>query len=191
MKKNILLQTSSQTVGPFFAYGLTASQYNYEFPSLVNGNLRKKGMKESLITIEGNVIDGEGKSLDDALIEIWQADPKGVYQTSSDNEFYGFGRVGTGSTPENKFKFQTFKPGKIDSNSAPHINIIVFARGILNHLFTRIYFPDEEEENNNDFLLKQISPALRERLVASVVDKNRYHFDIILQGDNETVFLDL
>lgn len=191
MKKNTFLQTSSQTVGPFFAYGLAAQQYQYDFPSLVSGDLRKKDLLGQKINVKGQVIDGNDTPIHDALVEIWQADPNGNYDTNPNGKFFGFGRMGTGSGDFVGFNFKTYKPGKTAPNSAPHINITVFARGMLNHLFSRIYFSDEEEENKKDLLLNEIDTSLRSRLIAEKENENEYRFDIYLQGDKETVFFDI
>lgn len=191
MKKNTFLQTSSQTVGPFFAYGLAAQQYQYDFPSLVSGDLRKKDLLGQKINVKGQVIDGNDTPIHDALVEIWQADPNGNYNTNPNGKFFGFGRMGTGSGDFVGFNFKTYKPGKTAPNSAPHINITVFARGMLNHLFSRIYFSDEEEENKKDLLLNEIDTSLRSRLIAEKENENEYRFDIYLQGDKETVFFDI
>ena len=191
MKKNTFLQTSSQTVGPFFAYGLAAQQYQYDFPSLVSGDLRKKDLLGQKINVKGQVIDGNDTPIHDALVEIWQADPNGNYDTNPNGKFFGFGRMGTGSGDFVGFNFKTYKPGKTAPNSAPHINITVFARGMLNHLFSRIYFSDEEEENKKDLLLNELDTSLRSRLIAEKENENEYRFDIYLQGDKETVFFDI
>ena len=191
MKKNTFLQTSSQTVGPFFAYGLAAQQYQYDFPSLVSGDLRKKDLLGQKINVKGQVIDGNDTPIHDALVEIWQADPNGNYNTNPNGKFFGFGRMGTGSGDFVGFNFKTYKPGITEPNSAPHINITVFARGMLNHLFSRIYFSDEEEENKKDLLLNEIDTSLRSRLIAEKENENEYRFDIYLQGDKETVFFDV
>ncbi len=191
MKKNTLFQTSSQTVGPFFAYGLAAQQYQYDFPSLVSGDLRKKDLLGQKINVKGQVIDGNDTPIHDALVEIWQADPNGNYDTNPNGKFFGFGRMGTGSGDFVGFNFKTYKPGKTAPNSAPHINITVFARGMLNHLFSRIYFSDEEEENKKDLLLNEIDTSLRPRLIAEKENETEYRFDIYLQGDKETVFFDV
>ena len=191
MKKNTFLQTSSQTVGPFFAYGLAAQQYQYDFPSLVSGDLRKKDLLGQKINVKGQVIDGNDTPIHDALVEIWQADPNGNYNTNPNGKFFGFGRMGTGSGDFVGFNFKTYKPGITAPNCAPHINITVFARGMLNHLFSRIYFSDEEEENKKDLLLNEIDTSLRSRLIAEKENENEYRFDIYLQGDKETVFFDV
>ena len=191
MKKNTFLQTSSQTVGPFFAYGLAAQQYQYDFPSLVYGDLRKEDLLGQKINVKGQVIDGNDTPIHDALVEIWQADPNGNYDTNPNGKFFGFGRMGTGSGDFVGFNFKTYKPGKTAPNCAPHINITVFARGMLNHLFSRIYFSDEEEENKKDLLLNEIDTSLRSRLIAEKENENEYRFDTYLQGDKETVFFDV
>ena len=90
MKKNTYLQTPSQTVGPFFAYGLTAKQYDYPFPSLFSGNLIKNEVHGKVIIISGKVYDGQGIALDDAMVEIWQADLQGKYRTNLNDDFLGF-----------------------------------------------------------------------------------------------------
>tara|TARA_B100000131_G_C18115155_1_gene611011 strand:- start:1500 stop:2075 length:576 start_codon:yes stop_codon:yes gene_type:complete len=191
MKKNTYLQTPSQTVGPFFAYGLTAKQYDYPFPSLFSGNLIKNEVHGKVIIISGKVYDGQGIALDDAMVEIWQADLQGKYRTNLNDDFLGFGRMGTGSNEDRSFEFKTFKPGKVEKNLAPHVNITVFARGMLNHLFTRMYFSDEEEDNQKDIILNQIDPLSRSNLIANKVDDQNYRFDIFLQGEHETVFFDI
>ena len=116
MKKNTFLQTSSQTVGPFFAYGLAAQQYQYDFPSLVSGDLRKKDFLGQKINVKGQVIDGNDTPIHDALVEIWQADPNGNYDTNPNGKFFGFGRMGTGSGDFVGFNFKTYKPGKTAPN---------------------------------------------------------------------------
>ena len=127
MKKNTFLQTSSQTVGPFFAYGLAAQQYQYDFPSLVSGDLRKKDLLGQKINVKGQVIDGNDTPIHDALVEIWQADPNGNYNTNPNGKFFGFGRMGTGSGDFVGFNFKTYKPGITAPNCAPHINITVLS----------------------------------------------------------------
>lgn len=140
-------QTPSQTVGPFFAYGMTPEQYGYDFASIAGATV--EGIEDSAaVTVEGHVFDGAGTVIGDAVIEIWQADTEGRYnhpndQRSSNQAFKGFARWGTGTDPENRFVFRTVKPGPVDSEQAPHINVIVFMRGMPNHAYTRLYFPDE------------------------------------------------
>ena len=189
MKKNKLLQTSSQTVGPFFAYGLTSEQYGYDFPSLLTGNMRKEKINGTPISIKGKVFDGKGEAIHDAMIEIWHVDPNGKYKLSNQEDFLGFGRQGTGSSEDQSYNFETYKPGKISKYESPHVNFILFARGMLNHLFTRMYFPDED--NSNDDILNQLSVSDQKKIICRKIEDFKYNFDIFLQGKNETVFLNL
>ena len=114
---------------------------------------------------------------------------QGNYNTDQNSDFLGFGRMGTGGDEFIGFNFLTYKPGKISENSSPHINLTLFARGMLNHLFTRIYFSDEE--NEIDEVLNQVDPLLRPRLIAEKVNEEEYYLDIILQGEKETIFFDI
>jgi protocatechuate 3,4-dioxygenase, alpha subunit len=182
--------TPSQTVGPFFAYGITAEQYGYGYTQIANDKLiRDERLKGNRIQVTGRVIDGAGNPIPDAVIEIWQGDSTGSYTNPS---FRGFGRVGTGTSQDNSFEFETIKPGSI-GNEAPHINVIVLMRGLLTHAFTRIYFSDEEEANRRDPVLNSIAIERRKTLIAQKVQDShtvRYRFDIHMQGDNETVFFE-
>jgi protocatechuate 3,4-dioxygenase alpha subunit len=171
--------TPSQTVGPFFAFGLP-----------FEGGERL--VDEGGIWISGAVYDGADEPVGDALVEIWQANQYGRYRHPEDTRdelpleegFIGFGRCATDENGE--FRFYTVKPGATRPH-APHINVIVHARGLLRHLYTRIYFPDEEEANAADPLLSSIEdPATRETLIA-----HRLRFDIHLQGERQTAFLDI
>ena len=181
--------TPSQTVGPFFAYGLAAQQYGYSDNQLADGILVDDPAAPR-IRIVGQVIDGEGKPVPDALIEIWQADPQGKYNTPG---FQGFGRMGTGTHKGDTFVFDTVKPGAVDGQ-APHVMVVVLMRGLLSHLFTRIYFGDEAEANAADPVLALVPEDRRHTLVAWRDQSSTtplYRFDIRLQGDNETVFFDV
>jgi protocatechuate 3,4-dioxygenase alpha subunit len=191
-----LRETPSQTVGPFFAYGLTAVQYAYDYTSIADDLLVDLGSEGNRIIITGGVYDGQGKVVPDAMIELWQVDGSGKYRTApleKDREnFVGFGRLGTGTQPGNQFRFTTVKPGAIEGQS-PHINVILFMRGSLLHLYTRIYF-DDEKSNEKDPLLNSIPAERRYTLIAkrSSRDSNtEYRFDIHMQGDMETVFFDV
>jgi protocatechuate 3,4-dioxygenase, alpha subunit len=187
-----LQHTPSQTIGPFFAYSLTAAQYGYNFNSIINENLINDGAEGKQIVITGNIFDGEGNAIHDAMIELWQADANGNYQNQFNaNGFKGFGRLGTGTEKDKRFTFKTIKPGKVN-NQAPHINIILFMRGSLHALYTRIYFADEQ--NDNDPLYKSIDMERRKTLIArhkEVDGKIFYQFNIYMQGENETVFFDV
>ena len=192
-------QTPSQTVGPYFAYGLTPEQYGYPaLTSIAGSDLRSPEVEGEAIRIEGRVLDGNGDPVNDAMIEIWQADPQGRYAHPADARgnvaFKGFGRCGTGTDPENRFFFETVKPGAAEETQAPHVNVIVFMRGLLSHLYTRIYFADEEQANAKDAVLGSVPQERRATLIAARSDeggKPVYRFDIHMQGDKETVFFDV
>jgi protocatechuate 3,4-dioxygenase alpha subunit len=187
-------QTPSQTVGPFFAFGLIRKGENI---------LVSEETQDDRIRIEGRVFDGAGEPVPDAMIEIWQANAYGRYNHPEDKQekpldplFIGFGRAGTDEN--GVYWFETIKPGPVpgsgDSLQAPHIQVIVFARGMLLHAFTRIYFEDEPA-NTSDPILSQIEDkARRATLIARRENsggKIVYRFDIRLQGENETVFFDM
>ena len=192
-------QTPSQTVGPYFAYGLAAPQYGYPFTGLASDQVADELVPGERIRIAGRVFDGAGIAIPDAMIEIWQADSEGRYAHPSDGRasnqrFRGFGRFGTGTDPENRFIFSTIKPGAVDGAQAPHISVIVFMRGLLTHAYTRIYFSDEVEANARDPVLASIPAERRKALIASRDETpagTLYHFDIHMQGDDETVFFDV
>lgn len=194
-----LKQTPSQTVGPFFAYGLTPEQYGYPLTSIAGGDLATSDADGERISIEGRVLDGAGEPIPDAMVEIWQADGQGRYAhphdpRGSNTGFKGFGRVGTGTDPDCRFIFRTVKPGSVDGRQAPHINVIVFARGLLLHAYTRIYFSDEAEANARDPVLAVVPPERRSTLIAErqeTVSGVVYRFDIHMQGEAETVFFDI
>jgi protocatechuate 3,4-dioxygenase, alpha subunit len=188
-------QTPSQTVGPFFAYGLTPEQYGYPFASIADGRMADESVSGERICIVGQVLDGEGAAIDDALVELWQADAQGRYATArepgSNRMFSGFGRQGTGTDPDNRFVFETIKPGKVDGEQAPHISVIVFMRGLLTHAYTRIYFSDEADANARDPVLNSVPEDRRGTLIASREPAGAYRFDIHMQGHHETVFFDV
>ncbi len=136
---------SSQTVGPYFAYGLTPELYRYPHRSAVTDQLLQSGTEGQRIRIEGRVLDGHGEPVPDAMIELWQANAHGRYNHPADErtdnlldpDFKGFARTGTGVDPECRFLFTTIKPGAVGDGQAPHLNLIVFMRGLLTHLYTR------------------------------------------------------
>jgi protocatechuate 3,4-dioxygenase, alpha subunit len=178
--------TPSQTVGPFFEYALP-----YE-----GGERLVSPGDPDAIRIVGAVLDGNCQPVDDALVEIWQANRHGRYRHPEDTReelpledgFTGFGRCPTDA--EGRFEFVTVKPGATDGQ-APHIAVCVFARGLLRHLYTRIYFPDEAAANAADPLLSSIDdPRSRSSLVARPLD-GVLAFDIHLQGERQTAFLDV
>jgi protocatechuate 3,4-dioxygenase alpha subunit len=178
-------QSASQTVGPYFRIGLIYGKQNELVNEQTNGER---------ILIIGVVLDGENEPITDAMIEIWQADANGIYahpndplHEQADPYFRGFGRAE--NRRSGKFEFKTIKPGSRDGGT-PYINVSVFARGMLLHAMTRIYFSDEST-NAHDSVLSSVAAERRETLIAKRDDSGDlpiYHFDIHLQGDNETVF---
>ena len=202
MKK--LRQTPSQTVGPFFAYSLTAEQYGYPFNSIINDSLIESNLDPKAcvtagerIYITGTVYDGKGDSISDAIVELFQADANGQYRTTPINHkndgFTGFGRLGTGTNPEHRFTFTTIKPGSVEGQ-APHIDVLLMMRGSLRNLYTRLYFSDNMVANEQDDLFKSIPENRRKTLIANRLEANGfvfYEFNIRMQGDDETVFFEV
>ena len=187
-------QTPSQTVGPYFSMRLGQQGQNVLYPPDGSGER---------IVITGRVLDGDRKHIEDALIETWQANPQGRYNHPDDArdldldpEFTGFARV-VSDFETGMYRIGTIKPGRVPDIEgdfqAPHILVIVQARGMLNPVFTRIYFSDEEDANADDLILRQVPPERRQTLVARAVtgvEPVEYVFDIKFQGDDETVFFD-
>ena len=193
-----LKQTPSQTVGPYFAYGLVPQQYNFDLKSLFDGVIAQPHTPGEHITLIGNVYDGEGKAVFDAMIELVQPDASGRYVTTTaevaESGFTGFARVGTGTDPQFRYVVETIKPGSVGDGSAPHIDVIVLMRGMLLHAYTRIYFEDEAQANANDPVLQLVPAERRATLIARRDPKAArpvYRFDIHMQGPSETVFFDL
>ncbi|MFZ0090461.1 MAG: protocatechuate 3,4-dioxygenase subunit alpha [Solirubrobacteraceae bacterium] len=181
--------TPSQTVGPYFAIGLPWPEGPYAVAEGTSG----------AITIAGTVYDGAGVPVPDHLIETWQPDPEGRFAdlcghggASEMPGFRGFARVGA-EVGDGSFEILTVKPGRCNEPGgrpqAPHIDVSVFARGMLNRCVTRIYFADEEQANAEDPILARIPPDRRQTLIARPGnDGSSYRFDIRLQGPGETVF---
>ena len=201
-----LHETPSQTGGPYVHIGLLPQQANIEvFENNFNNQLVQEKTLGERIRLEGQVFDGLGLPLRDVLIEIWQADANGVYPSAADIQgkavdpnFHGWGR--TGADFETGFwSFNTIKPGAVPgrkgTTQAPHIALIIFARGINIGLNTRVYFDDEAEANAQDPVLKGIEWApRRQTLIAKREERDGevvYRFDIRVQGEDETVFLDI
>ena len=201
-----LHETPSQTGGPYVHIGLLPKQANIEvFENNFDNQLVKDQTLGERIRLEGQVFDGLGLPLRDVLIEIWQADANGVYPSAADTQgkqadanFLGWGR--TGADFETGFwSFNTIKPGAVPgrkgTTQAPHIALIIFARGINIGLNTRVYFEDEAEANAQDPVLKSIEWApRRQTLIAKREERDGevvYRFDIHIQGEDETVFLDI
>ena len=188
-------QTPSQTVGPYFAYTLTPKQYGYNFTSLAGPRMVDEKIQGERIRVTGQVLDGDGMPVPDAMIEVWQADAAGRYPDASGPDgFSGFGRVGTGTDPHQRFWFDTIKPGATADGQAPHLNVMVFMRGLLSHLYTRIYFSDETVQNAGDPVLGSVDETRRKTMIARREETpggTVYHFDIHMQGETETVFFDV
>ncbi len=194
MEQSKLPQTPSQTIGPYFAYGLTAVQYGYGFSSVIDNIIANEAPEKDIIYVTGNIYDGNGKVIHDAMIELWQADAKGAYVKNYEQEllFKGLGRYGTGTDGQQRFVFKTIKPGMVQGQ-APHINVTLFMRGSLHVLYTRFYF-EGDPANENDPLLVSVEPQRRTTLVAvktNNTQQQEYCFNIYMQGENETVFFDL
>lgn len=188
-------QTPSQTVGPYFAYGLVPSQYGYDLTSLWGSDLADPGASGEPITLMGRVFDGQGQTVFDALIEILQADAQGRYLSTPEEVkaagFRGFGRMGTGSREDHRFVFRTIKPGVSADGHAPHLDVILTLRGLLNALHTRIYFEEDDALHASDPVLAQVPAERRFTLIARKDAQGIHQFDIYLQGPQETVFFDV
>jgi protocatechuate 3,4-dioxygenase alpha subunit len=198
--------TPSQTVGPFFAYGLTPkgrAQWDpngqYAWKETVGDDLVTPDAVGQKITIEGCVYDGDGKPINDCMLEIWQADGEGRYASRADArarpnaQFKGFGRSATNK--DGIFGFSTVKPGQVagpkGTTQAPHIMLAIFSRGMLRQVYTRLYFADETAANAADPILKLVPEDRRETLIAKKQPNGSYRFDIRVQGENETVFFEV
>ena len=183
--------TTSQTVGPFFNIGLDRLRAN---------NLAGPGASGKRLTIEGQVLDGDGQPVPDAVIEIWQANAHGKYAHPEDTQkkplepgFSGYGRVPTDDNGQ--FRFTTIKPGSVPGPGgkpqAPHLVVSLFMRGLLKRLVTRIYLPGEAT-NDSEFILSLVEPARRTTLIARKVraQDDLLRWNVVLQGSEETVFFD-
>ena len=189
-----LKETPSQTAGPFVHIGTMPAVAGLKTQHPGPGNiLARDGTLGERIRIEGQIYDGAGALVKDALVEIWQANANGQYGS---NDFAGFGRAAA-DFETGLFFFETIKPGRAPYRDgrmqAPHVTLSIFARGINIHLQTRLYFSDEAAANANDPILQLVgAPDLVATLIAQRdADRPLYRFDIHLQGDRETVFFDL
>jgi protocatechuate 3,4-dioxygenase alpha subunit len=197
-----LKETPSQTAGPYVHIGCTPNFCDitgvYE-TDLGTSMINDKTLGER-ITIRGRVFDGTGTPLRDALLEIWQADSKGLYNSPSelrgtaDPNFTGWGRCPTNMEAA-EYVFETVKPGQVPYKDgrpmAPHATLWIVARGINIGLQTRIYFDDEKDANEQDPILQRIEHRNRVPTLIAKRDGSTYVFDIHLQGDRETIFFDV
>jgi protocatechuate 3,4-dioxygenase, alpha subunit len=189
-----LIPSASQTVGPFFNFALTANSNL--------GVLAREGAEGERVRMAFRVVDGDGAPTPgDALIELWQADAKGCYAhaldpcaSERDPNFYGFGRLETDANGE--CVFETVKPGPVSDGSggtqAPHINVVILARGLLKHLHARVYFAGEPA-NAHDPVLSLVGEERRATLLANprAEQPDTWFIEIRLQGEAETVFFDV
>lgn len=191
---NALHQTPAQTIGPFFHDALMRDGVDDLDPD------RNAGRP---IIVTGSVLDGGGTPIDDAMVEIWQSDGQGRYRHPLDHwtestagQFLGFGRVATDL--QGGYRLRTVMPGSVATldggHQAPHLNVQIFTRGLLDRLTTRIYF-DGNPANANDPVLGAADPARRTTLLAVQDGEDDgvacYRFDLRLQGDGETIFFDI
>ncbi len=197
-----LKETPSQTAGPYVHIGLTPNFCDitgvYD-TDLGTQMVNDKTLGER-ITVSGRIFDGAGALVRDAVIEIWQADSAGLYNSPSemrgtaDPNFTGWGRCPT-RAEDGLYSFDTIKPGKIPFKDgrkmAPHITFWIVARGINIGLHTRMYFPEEQEANTGDPILSRIEHRERVATLIATRDDAKLSFDIYLQGPKETVFLDI
>jgi protocatechuate 3,4-dioxygenase alpha subunit len=183
--------TPSQTVGPYFSIGLA---------KMVTYDIAAPSVRGERITIQGRVIDGDGAPIPDAVLETWQANSLGKYNHPEDwqektiePEFRGWGRIPTDAA--GAFRFTTIKPGPVPGPGgimqAPHIVIAIGMRGLLKHLVTRIYFSGEPA-NNTDPILQLVDAQRRSTLIAREVSgqPDAFEWNVVCQGENETVFFD-
>ena len=181
--------STSQTIGPFLRIGLEW---------MVIEDVAPKGVAGERVTIEGRVIDADGKPVNDAAVEIWQANSQGKYASPEDTQdkplessFRGYGRSLTDDS--GVFRFRTIKPGRVPGPDgkpqAPHLCVTVFMRGLLKQLVTRMYFPDDAA-NADDAVLKLVPAERRATLIAKKRSDGTLEWNLVLQGKNETVFFD-
>ena len=198
-----LKETPSQTAGPYVHIGLTPNFC--DITGVYEGDLGTAMVNDKTtgerITVTGRIFDGAGALVRDAVIEIWQADGAGLYNSPSemrgtaDPNFTGWGRCPT-RAEDGVYSFETIKPGKVPFRDgrrmAPHITFWIVARGINIGLHTRMYFPEDEAANAEDPVLARIEHKDRiPTLIAKKEGDNTYRFDIRLQGEGETVFFDI
>lgn len=201
-KLDRLKESPSQTAGPYVHIGATPnfSGISGVYSNDLGSTMVSGSVKGERIAIEGSVIDGTGTPLKDALLEIWQADAAGLYNSPSetrgqaDPEFGGWGRAAT-DMETGRYRFETIKPGRVPFRDgrmqAPHVTFWIVARGINIGLHTRMYFADEAAANAEDPVLGRIEHKVRVGTLVAAKTGDAYSFDIHLQGERETVFFDI
>jgi protocatechuate 3,4-dioxygenase alpha subunit len=167
------LPTPSQTIGPFFSFGLEW---------MAAGDVVPPGTPGAQ-ALTGKVTDGQGDPVPDAMIEVYQADPDGHFPPG----WPGFARALTDE--EGRYRLTVVKPGRVDERQAPHLEVTLFARGLLQRLATRMYFPDEDDANASDPLLASIGDPGRVSTLVARPAPSGLEFDLCLQGPDETVFV--
>lgn len=200
---NYLFETASQTAGPYVHIGLAPQAAGFHvFATQLGTDIAGPEVAGPRIRVEGQVFDGLGSLVKDVLLEVWQADPQGIYPNGDDPRaaqvspgFRGWGRV-IPDFDTGLWGFETVKPGATSGRNgrvqAPHLNLWLVARGINIGLNTRMYFPEDAAQHAADPVLTLIDhPVRRATLIASNNAPGHYLFDIHLQGDRETVFLDI
>lgn len=198
-----LKESASQTAGPYVHIGCTPNFtgiHGVYDKDLGSGPMVNEQTRGERITIRGHVIDGSGTPLKDALVEIWQADADGFYNSPSetlgaaDPNFFGWARC-PGDMDTGEFVFETIKPGRVPFRDgrlmAPHVSFWIVARGINLGLNTRMYFSDEEQANAEDPILGRIEHRVRVPTLIGQREGETVTFDIHLQGDKETIFFDI
>ena len=180
--------STSQTIGPYLRIGLEWMQVE---------DLAPQGIPGEHVRIDGRVLDGDGKPVNDAAVELWQANSHGKYASPEDSQdkpldgFRGYGRSLTDDS--GSFRFRTIKPGRVPGPDgrlqAPHLVITIFMRGLLKQLMTRVYFPGEPS-NADDPVLNLVPPARRATLIARKTAEGALEWNVALQGADETVFFD-
>lgn len=165
-------QTPSQTVGPYFAYGLTAERSGYPFSQWIGS----KTSSSDHVSLTGRVLDGEGQAISDAMVEIWQSEHSELLRAGTDDN--------------GRYEFTIARPN-ISVGMVPSLLVTVFMRGLSSHVFSQLYFPDFEDQNDQDPTFSAVPAARRSTLIARKSGHHGYAHDIYMQGENETVFFDL
>lgn len=188
-----MIPTPSQTAGPYLHLGMTETRSVK--------CIAAPQTKGERVWLTCRVIDGDGATVNDAMIEIWQANAEGKYshpddvqEKTVDSAWFGFGRMATAE--DGSCEFETIKPGRVPGSGnvpqAPHLNVVIFARGMLKQLYTRVYFAGDPA-NSEDPVIALVPPPRRDTLIAQpdAARPGHWRFDIHLQGERETVFFDV